>query len=107
MNFYYSSNPKIQKAYENHNLYLAVRQAVLDMVDKNNLYGTEAYSLLDYLESKADEFKYERAQLEMEERDADLLRWYQQAPNDIMFTMNPANLARVKELMRGLNDQRL
>ena len=95
----YSSNPAIQKAYENHNLYLAARQAVLDVVDKNNLYGPESYKLLDELECNANNFKYERIDLERQERDADLLKRYQANPNQEMFTHTPANLARVKKLM--------
>lgn len=31
--------------------------------------------------------------------DRNLLKRYQENPNDIMFTQNPAKLARVKELM--------
>ena len=99
MNFYYSSNPAIQKAYENQNLYLAARQAVLDVIDKNGLYGPEAYKLLDDLETKADKFKSDRVTLEVQERDAELLKRYQVNPNQEMFTKHPENLDRVKILM--------
>lgn len=103
MKHFYSANTDIQAAYEKCLLFDKAHNALVKIVCDDELHSIEANELIDSLLAKANEYNKKRSELEQkyfaEERDADLLRWYQQSPNDIMFTMNPAKLARVKELM--------
>lgn len=103
MKKFYSENTEIQAAYEKCLLFDKAHDALVKIVCDNELYSVEANELIDSLLAKANAYNKKRIELEQAyfayERDVDLLKWYQDFPNDIMFTMNPAKLARVKMLM--------
>ena len=83
------SNFRINPNERTKRINISLTPSVIDKLDEMTVMGHRSEFIRDAVESAYSKYA----------DDADLLRWYQSCPNDIMFTQNPAKLARVKKLL--------